>query len=299
MSVRTPSTAPPGESGRPPAEPPYPWRLFVGMLIAIVLGGAVLALLLGVNPLTFQRLGPPAQPTTIATAQPVVGTTVAAATVAPAIAPTVPLSITLSAPTIIPTQASTPAAGAAPVAAPTLVPIVTAQAPSVPATAAAAPGAFAEPTIAARSGVTSVPTVQAESTPVQAAVSPELAAAILQGYDNYWSVRVRAMGDPTNANVDLESVMVGDELQTAAKTLAQYREAGEAFQATVDHQIWITRATPDEASVVDWFSGKSIKVDPTTKEPLSSEPIIEHFTSTFLLRNFGGTWKVVGQAPGQ
>jgi len=31
-------------------------------------------------------------------------------------------------------------------------------------------------------------------------VPADLAAAIIQGYDNYWSVRVKAMGDPTLAD---------------------------------------------------------------------------------------------------
>jgi hypothetical protein len=134
---------------------------------------------------------------------------------------------------------------------------------------------------------------------VQVAVSPELAAAIIQGYDNYWSVRVRAMGNPSDTSIDLASVMAGDELQTAYKTMADYRDAGEAFQTTVHHKIWITHATTDEAAVVDWFTGESVKIDPSTKEPVNSDQVEEQFTSTFLLQNFGGTWKVVGQSQDQ
>jgi len=263
-------------SGRPPSQPPYPWRLFVGMLVVILVGGAVLAVLLGLNPLTFQRVEPAVQPTSITAATSAVAPATAVATTALASAPTI-------APAVAPTAAQT------------AVPVATAQAPSVPGAAAAATGVVAQPTLAAASGAAVSPTGQAEPTPVQAAVSPELAAAIINGYDNYWSVRVRAMGDPTNTSIDLESVMAGDELAAAYKTLNDYRDAGEAFQTTVDHQIWITRATQDEAAVMDRFSGKSVKIDLATKAPVSTDDIVERFTSTFLLKNFNGTWKVVGQ----
>src|SRR6266536_3040470 len=106
MSVRTPSTTPSGAPGGPPDEPPYPWRLFVGMLVAILVGGAILAVLLGLNPLTFQRFAPATQPTSVATALPLG---------APATAVTRATG----------TQGSTPATGVAPVAAQTPVPVAT------------------------------------------------------------------------------------------------------------------------------------------------------------------------------
>jgi hypothetical protein len=294
MSVRTPNTAPPGESGGSPTEPAYPWRLFVGMLIAIVLGGAVLAWVLGVNPLTFERLAAPAQPTAITTQPSVGGATLAVATVQPTIAPT-PLILNLAAPTVAPTPATTPVAGSLPVAAATAVPVSTVQAQSAPATAAAPSGATAVPSVSALSGATSVPTVQEQPTPVQASVSPQLAAAILQGYDKYWSIRVRTSGNPNDTSLDLESVMAEDELQSAYKTLAQYREQGIAFRTTVEHKIWITRATPTDAAVVDRYSGASIKLSLATNEPESTEPVVESFTDTFFLKNVDGVWKVVRQ----
>jgi len=146
-----------------------------------------------------------------------------------------------------------------------------------------------------QSGATGIPTDQAEPTPVQAAVSSELATAILQGYDSYWSVRVRAMGDPSNTSIDLESVMAGDELTAAHKTLAEYRDGGEAYRTTVDHKVWITRATTDEAEVVDQYTANTLKLDPETKEPVESQPEVEHLTGKFLLQRFDGVWKVVGE----
>ena len=271
MSVRTSNTAPPGASG-PPGQPPYPWRLFVGMLVVILVGGAVLAVLLGLNPLTFQRTEPAVQPTSITAATSAIGPATAVATAALASAPTVAT------------------------AAQTAVPVATAQAPSAPGAAAAATGVVAQPTLAAASGAAVSPTGQAEPTPVQAAVSPELAAAIINGYDNYWSVRVRAMGDPTSASIDLESVMAGDELAAAYKTLSEYRDGGEAYQATVDHQIWITRATPNAAEVVDRFTASTLKLDPETKEPVEATPQVEQITGRFVLQTINGVWKVVGRS---
>ena len=277
MSVRTSNTAPPGTSGGPPSQPPYPWRLFVGMLVVILVGGGVLAVLLGLNPLTFQRAEPAVQPTSI---------TASTSTVAPATA--VATTAVASVPTVAP--------AVAPTAAQTAVPVATAQAPSAPGAAAAATAVVAQPTLAAASGAALSPTGQAEPTPVQAAVSPELAAAIINGYDNYWSVRVRAMGDPTSASIDLESVMAGDELAAAYKTLSEYRDGGEAYQATVDHQIWITRATPNAAEVVDRFTASTLKLDPETKEPVEAKPQVEQVTGRFVLQTINGVWKVVGRS---
>jgi hypothetical protein len=277
MSVHTSNTAPPGTSGGPPSQPPYPWRLFVGMLVVILVGGAVLAVLLGLNPLTFHREEPAVQPTSI---------TAATSAVAPATP--LPTAALASAPTVAPALA--------PTAAQTAVPVATAQAPSAPGAAAAATGVVSQPTLPAASGAAVSPTAQAEPTPVQAAVSPELAAAIINGYDNYWSVRVRAMGDPTSGSIDLESVMAGDELAAAYKTLSEYRDGGEAYQATVDHQIWITRATPNAAEVVDRFTASTLKLDPETKEPVEATPQVEQITGRFVLQTINGVWKVVGRS---
>jgi hypothetical protein len=259
------------------------------MLLAILIGGAILALALGLNPLTFQKFGAEPEATPAALATPVVAanTPAAGATVAPAGA---------AAPAVAPTTIPTPVAAApqaVQTAAPAATPVARAEQPETAATTTAA-----EPQVQGAEP-TAVSNEQAEPTPVQAAVPAELAAAIIQGYDNYWSVRVRAMADPSDSSIDLESVMAGDELQTAYKTLADYRDAGEAFQTTVHHSIWITRATSDDAAVMDWFSGESIKIDPGTGQPVSSNQITEKFSSTFLLKNIDGTWKVVGQSQEQ
>jgi hypothetical protein len=155
-------------------------------------------------------------------------------------------------------------------------------------TAAEQPVQAAEPT--------AVSNEQAEPTPVQAAVPAELAAAIIQGYDNYWSVRVRAMGDPGGTSLDLASVMDGDELAVAQKTLSEYQNAGEAYQTTVKHQIWITRATPTEADIVDQYTASTLRIDPTTKDPVEPEPEVEQLTGMFALESIDGAWKVVTES---
>jgi hypothetical protein len=131
---------------------------------------------------------------------------------------------------------------------------------------------------------------------VQAALPSDLAAAIIQGYDNYWSVRVRAMGDPGDTSVDLASVMDGDELAVARKTLSEYQSAGEAYQTSVKHQIWITRATPTEADVVDQYTASTLRIDPTTKDPVEPEPEVEQLTGKFALESIDGAWKVVTES---
>src|SRR6266851_3204945 len=96
---------------------------------------------------------------------------------------------------------------------------------------------------AATSAVQVNPTeVQAAPTPVQASLPADLAAAIVQGYSNYWTVRVNALRDPDPANPDLESVMVGTELSRAQQLLSGYQQQGMAYESDVKHQIWITQA---------------------------------------------------------
>jgi hypothetical protein len=282
MSVRTPHTASPGPPGDPPGEPPYPWRLFIGMLLAIIVGGAVLAVALGLNPLTLQRSGPAVQATPATAAPPVATLPAPAATATPAI---------ISTPASGPASTAVPTAqgGGAPAAVQTPVVVSTSQ-----ATASAATGPRTGGTPAPTEAV--IPTAEAQPTPVQAAVPPELAAAIINGYDKYWSVRVQAMGDPGNTAIDLESVMAGDELAIARKTLAEYRNDGEAFRTTVKHQIWITRATSDEAEVVDQYTATTLKVDPETKEPVEPQPEVEQLSGRFVLQALDGAWKVVTES---
>src|SRR5579864_7608573 len=204
MSIRTPSTTPASPQGAPPREPRYPWQLFVGMLVAILVVGAILALALGVNPLTFQKMTPEPVTTPVPTSGSRIGIATPIAGVTPLAIPTLAGA---GAPTPIPTPASTPAAAGAAQAAQTTVALSTSATTAAPgAVATALPGATSPAT-----APTVRPTEGVEPTPVQASMPPELAAAILQGYDNYWSVRVRAMGDPADTNIDLTSVMAGDE----------------------------------------------------------------------------------------
>jgi hypothetical protein len=256
------------------------------MLLAILIGGAILALALGLNPLTFQKFTAEPEATPAAVATPVVAanTPAASATVAPAGA---------AAPAVAPTAIPTPAA-AAPQAVQTAAPAATSVARSQQPETAATTSA-AEPTAQA-ADPTGVSKDQAEPTPAQAAVSTELAAAIIQGYDNYWSVRVRAMGDPGDTSVDLASVMDGDELAVARKTMSEYQSAGEAYQTSVKHQIWITRATPTEADIVDQYTASTLKIDPTTKDPVEPEPEVEQLTGKFALESIDGSWKVVTES---
>jgi hypothetical protein len=104
------------------------------------------------------------------------------------------------------------------------------------------------------------------------------------------------MEDPGNTAIDLDSVMVGDELTIARKTLAEYHDRGEAFRTTVKHQIWITRATGDEAEVIDQYTASTQKIDPETKEPTEPQPQVEQLTGRFILQASDGVWKVVTES---
>ena len=114
---------------------------------------------------------------------------------------------------------------------------------------------------------------------------------------NYWTARVKAMRDPADTTVDLESTMAGTELGIARKTMADYQARGEAYYSDVHHQIWITSADASEATVIDVYTVTSQPLDPQTKEPLNSAPIVEHARDQFQLQLVDGAWKVVDEPP--
>ena len=140
-----------------------------------------------------------------------------------------------------------------------------------------------------------------QPTPSAINLPANLANAILQGYENYWSVRVNALNNPYDATIDLESAMAGTELETARQTVAHLRDTGETGVSDVHHQIWITSASPQQAVVVDRYTshGQRVMVDPTTQVPLPSDPVVEDesYADRFLLQNMDGVWKVVEEEP--
>jgi hypothetical protein len=158
------------------------------------------------------------------------------------------------------------------------------------------------PVVAASTTVGNLPaaatsTPPEQPTPVVVNLPAGLANAILQGYMNYWTARVKAMRDPADTTVDLESTMAGTELGIARKTMADYQARGEAYYSDVHHQIWITSADASDATVIDVYTVTSQPLDPQTKEPLNSAPIVEHARDQFQLQLVDGAWKVVDEPP--
>jgi hypothetical protein len=296
---------PPGSNGQGPLAPaprPYNWRATAGLILGIVVVAGAMGVFMRVIPTPFTQPTPTSAPTARPIAQPAGAP--APATFAPTTAP-------LAAPTLAPAAQPTSEPITAPTAAPQPTPAPTAaSATTQPATAAAVPpgAAAAPPTeLSAPTGeraaatvvaaAASAPPPQPKAIPVQVAISPELAREILQGYSDYWSVRVRAMRDPSDANLELDSAMAGTELARAQQVLADYQQQGKAYVVDVRHQIWITQATSTEAAVVDAYLATSLPVDPDTKQPLNPDagPNIEYLQTTFLLENVGGSWKVTDQ----
>jgi hypothetical protein len=326
IDPRRPTTTPNPNPGEPQRkqEPSFNWRVSVGMATGLLVLFGVLfglraldifppkpaedpqiaAVRATLSALPTQQPAPAVQPTPASTQAPAPATLGAIALSTPAATGAAPAAATVaSAPTTAPTpaaalQSSTQtqtvlATGTQFDTAPT--PVATTSALGIPtvATGNTAPSApETSPTTVANSA-------SAQPTPVAINLPADLANAILQGYSNYWTVRVNAMRDPQDASIDLGSVMAESELAGAQKTLAQYRDAGEAFQSDVKHTIWITDATPDEAVVVDRYVGNTVFLDPSTKEPLGSQPVVQSFSDRFLLKKIEGTWKVVQEEPEQ
>jgi hypothetical protein len=324
IDPRRPATTPNPNASEPQRkqEPPFNWRVSVGMAVGLlVLFGVLFGLRAleifppkpGEDPqiaavratlaaLPTQQAAPAAQPTLAPTPAsaaaplgPIALSTPAATGAAPVLATVA--SAPTTAPTPMPGQQSATktqkpsATGTEVETIPT--PVATTSAPVIPTVGTGNTATSATET----SPTTTGDSPSAQPTPVAINLPADLANAILQGYTNYWTVRVNAMRDPADASIDLGSVMAGSELAGAQRTIAQYRDAGEAFHSDVKHTIWITDATADEAAVVDRYVGNTVFLDPTTKEPLSPQPVVQSFSDRFLLRNIAGTWKVVQEEP--
>jgi hypothetical protein len=137
-----------------------------------------------------------------------------------------------------------------------------------------------------------------EPTPaVPNGVDPGLADSVVDAYIRYWDARAKATGDPLAQDLDAElvGVMAGTELAKAQQSVADFRADGRVYLVHVDHQIQLQRATPQEALVVDEFTSTARKIDPNTRVPVDSPPVVEHRKDAFLLRPIDGIWKVVDE----
>jgi hypothetical protein len=296
----TPDRPLPGKGGSS-----YNWRVSVGMALGLALLFGVLFGLraLGIFPPR------PAEDPEIAAARATLAslpTQQPAAIVQPTLAPTQPAAQAtrgITVPTAAPTSAvaqrkSTPIAESAQTGTVFVTTATTdgtaTSSQSLPAAAPTSVSGNSSPAQGANRVETSAPALP-QATPVAVNLPADLASAILQGYTNYWTVRVNAMRDPTDPSIDLGSVMAGSELIGAQKTIAQYRDAGEAFASDVKHTIWITSASSDNAVIVDQFTSTTLRVDPDTKAPLDGTPSIENRTDTFEMQHVDGAWKVVDE----
>ena len=322
IDPRRPTTTPNPNPGEPQQkqESPFNWRVSVGMAVGLlVLFGVLFGLRAldifpprpGEDPqiaavratlaaLPTQQAAPAVQPTSTTTpasapapSGPIALSTPAATGAAPALA-TVALA-PATAPTPAPVQQS---------ATRTQTALETGTQFDTAPTPVATTSALVIPTVG--TGNTATSAIEASPTPVENSASArptpvainlpaDLANAILQGYTNYWTVRVNAMRDPQDDSIDLGTVMAGSELVGAQKTIDQYRNAHQAFESDVKHTIWITSASPDNAVIVDRFTATTLRVDPDTKAPLDDSPSVENRTDTFELQHLDGTWKVVDE----
>jgi hypothetical protein len=323
IDPRRPTTTPnpnPGEPRRK-QEPSFNWRVSVGMAVGLlVLFGVLFGLrALDIFPpkpaedpqiaavratlaaLPTQQAAPAVQPTPASTQAPAPATLGPIALSTPAATGAAPAAATVaSAPTTAPTPAAAPQSGTQ-----TQTALATGTqfdtAPTPVATTASDqvnPAAGSAAAASSSGGPTPAPT-SGQPTPVAVNLPSGLANAILQGYTNYWNIRLQAVESPADQSIDLESVMAGNELDGARKTLAEMRDNNEAGYSTVNHTIWIVHATNQDAVIVDRYVARTIKLDPESKAPLASEPTIEQYSDTFQLQNVDGAWKVIREDAGE
>jgi hypothetical protein len=291
----------------PPPEPPYPWKVGVGMvgLVALVLVVVWLAFQLVKGPPTAGEFPSPATATAIQrdfvatvsaadTARP--RSTSRPATSAPTVAPTT-APAALPAPTAV--RASTPqpattepdSAGVSTVAV-SATPASTAQTitstqPLVPS--AQAPTRLATP-IAAGGSESAAPTPWPT-------VNPALEEEVSDAYLHYW--QVVADTALTLDPVPLAEVAAGEQLSVLEKNLAEDSSNNHATRMKVQHDFVVVSVNSDQAEVADQLRDLSIVVDASTHEPLpdqadaASIDSIPPINAILDLRRIDGTWKVV------
>jgi hypothetical protein len=296
LDPRSPTTRPATPGAQPPVkqEPPFNWRVSVGMAIGlVVLFGALFGLrTLGIFPPR------PAEDPEIAAVRATLAAlpTQPVAAVQPTAAPT-----PRSAATLGPVVPATPPPDAATVTraatvAPT--PVAAEQLVSTPQHEAASDDTAQANLVPANPTIGTSDEPQApESTPVAVNLPADLSQAILQAYSNYWTVRLNAMRDPSDASIDLASVMGSTELAGAQQTIANFKNEGKAGYSTVHHTIWITNASADSAVIVDRYTATTTPIDPSTQEPTGADPVVEQYSDRFFLSNVDDQWKVVREEP--
>jgi hypothetical protein len=211
-------------------------------------------------------------------------------TVAPLVQPT-------TAPTVAPTFALTLVPAVAPTAIPTARPTPTVAAVVSPAEITS-PAPSATPLVGDVVEVNGTPVLAVNGTPIPLPTTrPEVAAAVSDAYQRYWSVRADALLnlDPTG----LDQVAAGDELAALEKNIKDLRAQGRAVKTDVQHHLSVLTAFDDKALVSDRVRDSSVYVNPEDDQPLpgevapSSPDEAPEVTSVYELQLVDGTWKVV------
>jgi hypothetical protein len=122
---------------------------------------------------------------------------------------------------------------------------------------------------------------------------PALLAQITDAFQTYSDIRAEAEWSLDGSR--LTEIMPGAELAGSLKYLDELRASGRAVRTTVEHNMRVTRASADEAEVVDDLTDWSVYVDAITKQSIQPESAARHVTEVYFLRKIDGVWKVVGE----
>jgi hypothetical protein len=308
MTVPTP-TRQPGDP-IPPPEPPYPWKVGVGMagLVALVLVVAWLAFQVLKGPPTAGQFPSPATATAIqrdfeatvsaadtARPRPTPRPPTPAPTVAPTTAPAAlaaPTAVRVSTPQPSTTASGTTVRSTGPIATP-----VPAAAGTAPTEALGQIPSVATEAVPARTTTTGTAGV-GEPTTVTAAptVAPELVQQISDSYRQYWQVKADAFYSLDAST--LSQVAVGQELSRLQQQIADDQANGRAMHVTGHHDFTVLSAENGQAQVADDYRDLSVAIDPVSHDPLpgqaqpQSVDSAPEFKVVYDLQFSAGTWKV-------
>lgn len=128
------------------------------------------------------------------------------------------------------------------------------------------------------------PTISPSATGVRAVKSE-----VEQAYLEHWDVYAEAL--LTLDGSHLPEVLAGAALRVVQKQVKELSAANQPALVRVEHRYRITIVNEDTAIVEDRYINHTVRLDPTTMEPIEPDPN-QRVHKSYTLKKVGGVWKV-------
>jgi hypothetical protein len=133
------------------------------------------------------------------------------------------------------------------------------------------------------------PGIASNSTITPSPTSTDVRAQVEQAYLHHWDVYAQAL--LTLDGSHLLDVLSGAALRAVQKQLRELKAADQPALVRVEHRYRITIVNEDTAIVDDRYINHTVRLDPTTMEPIEPDPN-QSVHKSYTLKKVGGVWKV-------